>query len=338
MINIPLYKCQFKKERYTIVRGDEFEVSGFIYSSGVHAIEIKNSKGRLVVLPYLGQMIWDAEFLGVNMCMKSMFSEPKIAKSIVETYGCFSFHSGLLRNGCPSVDDDHILHGEMACADIDSAWLEIDESSVTLRGSYEYVMGFGNHYLAQPSITLGFGDSTFLINMHVTNLGAQPMPLQYMCHMNSAYFENAEFNQNIPDSAIKLRESIPNHVTPTPRWLAYNEMLKSSKPIKELDDSEMYDPEIVYFMDDLDRHAEIAIFEMKVSDSRKFITEFDTKQFNYATRWILYNPDQSVGAYVLPATCRPEGYLAAKKSETLIYLDTNQTREFSVKTGIEVIK
>lgn len=42
----------------------------------------------------------------------------------------FAFHSGLLSNGCPSPEDTHIMHGEMSCAVIDEAWLEIDEAGI----------------------------------------------------------------------------------------------------------------------------------------------------------------------------------------------------------------
>ncbi|MDI8799820.1 hypothetical protein MJM59_29255, partial [Salmonella enterica subsp. enterica serovar Montevideo] len=39
------------------------------------------------------------------------------------------------------------------------------------------------------------------------------------------------------------------------------------------------------------------------------------------TRWILYNGDQQVAAFALPATCRPEGFLAAQRNGTLLQLE-----------------
>ena len=141
--------------------------------------------------------------------------------------------------------------------------------------------------------------------------------------------------QNIPDSAVKLRKSIPGHVKPTQQWLDFNDTLKAqSAPIHQLSAPDMYDPEIVYFMDNLSQHTDNAEFEMIIPNGKTLITRFDTTEFNYATRWILYNGDQKVGAYVLPATCRPEGYLAAEKNGTLIQLQPKEVREFTVKTGI----
>ena len=334
MITIPLHKEHFTKQKQLIAHSNNFEVNAFVFNSGIEALEIKNNQGHLIVLPFLGQIIWDAKFLGIDMCMKNMFSEPKKSNGIIGTYGCFAFHSGLISNGCPSPEDNHLLHGEMPCAPMDSAWLEIEMGCLTVKGQYEYVMGFGEHYLATPSISLEANASLFDIKMKVKNLGSKPMPLQYMCHMNTAYVEGATFEQNIPDEAIKLRETIPGHVKPTEQWLDYNEMLKVSPPIQSLTDNKMYDPEIVYFMDKLSKFTDEAIFEMTISKDNKLITHFDTSMFYYATRWILYNGDQTVGAYVLPATCRPEGFLAAQLNDTLLYLATNEEREFKVRTGI----
>ncbi len=333
MFTLPLYKHSFSRNRSLIARSDAFEIYTFVYNSGVEAVEIRNSKGHLVVLPFMGQMVWDAEFLGTDLCMKNMFSEPKPAKTIVETYGCFAFHSGMIRMGCPTPQDDHVLHGEMPCATMDSAWLEVSDTSVTIKGHYEYVMGFGDHYLATPSVTLGQDSGEFDIQMTVKNLASVPMPLQYMCHINAAYLEGAVMSQNLPDEAFVLRQSVPDHVRPTEQWLAYNEILKTSAPFAVLDKPQMHDPEIVYFADDISRFTERAEFSMAIGDKCLF-TEFDTKEFNNLTRWVLYNGDQQVAAYALPATCRPEGFLAARESGTLVYLEPGETRHFSVRTGI----
>ncbi|MGR5130834.1 aldose 1-epimerase family protein [Vibrio alfacsensis] len=333
MFTIPLYKEQFSKERALLLRSDDFEVHAFQYNSGVHALEIKNSQGHLVVLPFMGQMIWDAEFLDTNLCMKNMFSEPKQAKTIVETYGCFAFHAGMIRMGCPTPQDDHVLHGEMPCASMDSVWLEVSPNKVVIKGSYEYVMGFGDHYLATPSVHLEKDSSLFDIQMSVKNLASVNMPLQYMCHINAAYFENAVMTQNLPDEAFALRESVPAHVQPTQQWLAYNESLKTSAPLAVLEQPEMHDPEVVYCLDDISRFTERAVFKMDIG-GKHLVTEFNTNEFNSATRWILCNGDQQVAAYVIPATCRPEGFLAAKEKGTLIYLAPNEERCFHVRTGI----
>lgn len=334
---VMLYKESFSEYEKVFIKNNSFTVTGFKFHSGIEAVKITNELGFVIILPFYGQIIWDAQFHKHSLKMKNMFNEPKLGTSIVDTYGCFAFHSGLIRNGCPAPEDDHVLHGEMPCSSMDKAWLIIDENIVSITGEVEYVKGFGDHYLAQPKVTLHSNSSIFDIDMSVTNLASVDMPLQYMCHMNYCYEHGAVFSQNIPDSAITLRETIPAHVKPTPEWLNFNNAIKEGKYVlNKLDSDEMYDPEIVFFMDNLSQYQDKLEYRMTSSNGYSYVTRFSSKDFNYATRWILFNADQQVGAFVLPATCRPEGFLAAKKAGSLIMLKPNETRYFHVSTGIEI--
>lgn len=335
MNKIFLKKEMFNEKRYVIYKTEEFEVTLFKYPSDIEAIELTNSKGKVTILPYMGQIIWGLEFDGHDLTMKNMFKMPQHANEIVETYGCFAFHSGLLANGCPSPNDTHPLHGEMSCSKMDKSWLEVGTDFVKIAGNTEYTKGFGYHYLAEPSITLKKAESNISIEMAVTNLSqCQDMPLQYMCHMNYAYVENAKLSQSMSNEAFVLRESIPAHVHPTEKWLAYNKELKQHPgSLNVLNSSEMYDPEIVFFADNLKKYGEDLTFEMASPEGFTFFTKFSTKDFNFATRWLLYNEDQKVAAFVLPGTCRPEGFNAAKENGSLIYLKPQEQKSFKVITG-----
>ncbi|CAG9409714.1 aldose 1-epimerase family protein [Providencia alcalifaciens] len=333
---IPLHKRLFTEKPTLVLKNSQFSVSAFVYQSGVQGLRVENSQGHLTILPFLGQMIWDAEFCGQNLKMENMFSEPKPVPTVIETYGCFAFHSGIISNGCPSPEDNHPLHGEMPCAPMDSAWLELTENSLKVCGEYEYVMGFGHHYCASPFVQLHTDSALFDIHMSVTNLASVPMPLQYMCHMNYAYVDDATLTQNIPEQAIKLRESIPGHVHPTQKWLDFNQALKCGEvKLNQLNQPQMCDPEIVFFMDNLSQYTANPEFKMTSPAGNTFVTRFKANELNYATRWILYNGDQKVGAFVLPATCRPEGFIAAKNNQTLIWLAAGENRQFTVTTGVE---
>jgi hypothetical protein len=329
---IELQREFFKENSKIIFLNNEFKVSLFRYPSGIEAIEVVNSRGKMVVLPYQGQIIWDLEFDDVNLKMKNMFSQPKHAKEIVDTYGCFAFHSGLLSNGCPAPEDNHLLHGEMACADMDQAWLEVSDNSLAICGTSEYVKGFGHHYVARPTVTMFAGESYIEMGMNVKNLSSAEMPLQYMCHTNYTYSHEALMKQNLPDGAFVLRESIPDHVKPTEKWLKFNQEIKN-EALKALDRPDMYDPEIVFFADKLEQYTKEAEFEMVSPEGVTYFTKFSTDEFNYATRWLLYNEDQQVAAFVLPGTCRPEGFLAAKNAGSLITLSAGEERSFKVVTG-----
>ena len=329
----------FSETATSFLQNDEFKVKLFRYPSGVEAIELTNSRGKIVVLPYMGQIIWRAEFEGIDLTMKNMFSQPRRTHNMLDTYGCFAFHSGLLSNGCPSSEDTHPMHGEFSCAKMDKAWLEITDNSIALVSEYEYCQGFGYHYTAHPKVTLKTNATDFNIQMKVKNLTSTEMPLQYMCHMNYAYVDNGIISSNLPQSVFKLRESIPAHVKPTKKWLQYNEtikeMQKTDKTLTYLNQPEMYDPEIVFMADNINKYTEKAVFEITSPQVYGFKTEFSTQDFTNATRWLLYNGDQKVAAFVLPATCRPEGFLAAKKAGTLVMLKSGEEKIFNVQTGLK---
>lgn len=332
---ITLWRELFSEHPRTLLNNDGFTVTAFRYASGVEGLRVQNRRGHLVILPWKGQMIWDAQFDGHDLTMRNMFSQPKPASEIVATYGCFAFHSGLLANGCPSPQDSHPLHGEMACAAMDEAWLELDGDSLRITGRYEYVMGFGHHYQAQPAVVMRAASALFDIQMAVTNLASVAMPLQYMCHMNYAYVPDASFSQNIPQEALKLRESVPAHVKPTAQWQAFNQrILQGEASLATLNAPHCYDPEIVFFADKLDTWTDKPEFCLHAPDGTTFVTRFSSAEFNYVTRWILYNGDQQVAAFALPATCRPEGFLAAQRNGSLLSLAPQQTRTFTVTTGI----
>lgn len=322
----------FQKVPLELYSNENFTITTSRFNSDIECLMIKNSRGFITVLPYYGQMIWDAQFDGLSLKMDNMFSQPQYGNDITDTYGCFAFHSGLLNNGCPSEEDNHIMHGEMACAKLSKAWIEIQNNSLSICGEYEYIKGFGAHYIARPSITLKANSAIFDIKMQVTNLSGFEMPLQYMCHLNYAYVNNAILEQNIPDNAFKLRKTIPSHVHPTEKWLDFTKKLTKLTTLNEPD---FYDPEIVFLVDNLNQYTNSAEFYMKLSQGKCFVTRFSTKQFNHGTRWILNNKDQKVAAFILPATCRPEGFLAAKKNGTLIMLKSGETRKFIVTTGID---
>lgn len=341
MFKVNLDRSQFSKVPAIIASNGEFKAEAFRYDSGIESVKLYNSKGYVEILPFMGQIIWDLHFAGRSLKLHNIFDMPRKAQCITDTYGCFAFHSGLLANGCPAPEDSHPMHGEFSVADINEAWLELDEQAgtIALCSRYHYCKGFEFHYDARPKVVLAAGKSRIEIVMQVQNLTACPMPLQYMCHINYAYLPNAQISSNIPNEAFKLRESIPSHVHPTEKWLAYNEKLKAEQAqgriLSKLDAPEMYDPEIVFMADNVAKYAEQAEFTLSAPDDLKIQTCYSTKDFPCATRWIMYNPDLQVAAFVLPATCRPEGFNAAKKAGTLIYLQTGESRTFRVSTGLK---
>ena len=74
---IPLYRAVFAEQERVLLQSEDFKVSAWTYASGVLAVSLENSRGRLVVLPYQGQMIWSAEFDGCDLTMRNLFDAPR---------------------------------------------------------------------------------------------------------------------------------------------------------------------------------------------------------------------------------------------------------------------
>lgn len=332
---VQLPRALFTERETEIVCTDNQQVTAWRYETGVEALRVSGSSGQIVVLPFMGQMIWQATLGGVDLTPPSMFPVPRPATVITETYGCFAFHSGLLSNGCPGPDDDHPLHGEMPCAAMDSAWLQLDERGIAVGGVREYAEGFGPRYEARPGVTLLRDEAALEITMSVTNLSAgRPMPLQYMCHINHAFVPGATLDDSLAPDAWTVRTSVPDHVHPTPEWEAtVAAMADGNRPLDRLDDPALFDPEIVVFADHLPAGEQT--LSMTAPDGTRRWTRFDASEFPTVTRWFLHDPDLQVAAYALPATCRPEGRAAAAAAGTLVHLEPGHTRSFSVTTGVE---
>ena len=61
---IHLHPSFFGEAEKTLVKHEGLTASTFLYPSGVHGLRLTNELGHLVVLPYQGQQIWDAQFFG----------------------------------------------------------------------------------------------------------------------------------------------------------------------------------------------------------------------------------------------------------------------------------
>ncbi|MBB4266487.1 aldose 1-epimerase family protein [Roseospira visakhapatnamensis] len=340
-VAIALEKHAFRPRERTVATFAGMTASTFVYDSGIEAVRLTTPRGHLVILPFFGQMIWDAVFDGVDLTMDNMFSMPRPADVIVGTYGCFAFHSGLLRNGCPSPEDDHPLHGEMPCAPLDAAGLACGEDAegpyMAVTGHREYVMGFGAHYMARPRVVLRPGSTLFDIMMSVENLSGDPMDLMYMCHVNFAFCEGARIIQPAPFDArhTVVRTAVPGHVRTTPEYLSFIDRLARDPGAMEvLDEPARYTPEQVFYIRDPGTGADgRTALMMRRREGDAFHIAYDTATFPHTVRWVLVNRDQKVCAFALPSTCEPEGYLAEREKGYVRTLPAGGTAAFAVRLG-----
>jgi Domain of unknown function (DUF4432) len=338
---VELQRNFFGEKERVVLSYQGLTASLFRYDSGLEAIRLANARGHVVILPYMGQIVWSAIFDRVELAMQSMFKEPRPAKVIVETYGCLAYHAGLLRNGVPSPQDTHILHGEMPCAEMDAAGLACgtDERGpwIAVTGAREYAMGFGAHYMATPRVVLRSDATDFDVVMEVENLSAAPMDLMYLCHVNFAFSKGGRIVQPVPFTPehVVARTAIPGHVTPNDDYRALlDELAKNPARMEFLSEPHRYDPEQVFYIKGLRRGADgLVHFMMMRPEGDGFTVAWDPAIMPHTLRWVLANSDQRVAAFAMPATCEPEGYLAEKRKGNVRSLAGGAKATFATHIG-----
>jgi hypothetical protein len=338
---VHLRPALFGERERVFLETDGMQVSLFRYDTGIEAVRIANRRGHVIVLPYFGQMVWEASFAGVRLGMGHKYPAPRPAKTIVDTYGCLCFHSGLVRNGCPGPEDTHGLHGEFSVATLDSATLELGSDAegafLRLGGEYEFIQGFGPHYMARPAVTLRADSTLFDIGMWVENRSGAPMDLMYMCHLNLAFYEGARIVQaaDYTPANIVARTAIPAHVPATPAYRALiDELARDPGRMEYLDPSLPFDPEQVFYLRNL-RHdgGGMTHVMLRRPEGDALAVSFSLDEFPHPARWLMRNEDASVAAIALPSTCYPEGYIAESRAGRVRRLASGEHASFRVRTG-----
>ncbi len=311
----------FTPRERTVLRHGTLSATLFRYDTGVEALRIANTRGSVTVLPYMGQMIWRANFDGVELAMQSMFEQPRPAQNVVETYGCLAYHAGLLRNGVPTAEDTHPLHGEFPCLALDEAGLACGEDErgtfLAVTGMRDYAMGFGAHYRATPRVVLREGATSFEVVMEAENLSAAPMDLMYICHANFAFVEGGRIVQPVPFDTehVITRTAIPGHVRPNDDYRALLQDLAGNPArMERLSEPKRYDPEQVFYIKGLAPGPDGRVhFLLQRPEGNGFTIAYDPVLMPHTIRWVLNNSDQRTAAFAMPGTCEPEGYTAERR-------------------------
>lgn len=339
MIEIELSRAMFNETEFSLLRTKGIKVDLFRYRSGVEAVRIGNARGSVIVLPFMGGMVWDATFDGVRLGMDSMFPEPRPSLDILGTYGCLLYHAGMLRNGNPGPADDHALHGEMPCARMDSAALELgnddDGPFVRLRSRYDHRTGFGAHYRAEPTVLLRPGATAIDIGMAIRNEGGRTMDLMYMAHANLRFINGAVIEQSVPwtPAHVAIRRAVPGLVQPDPDYLALLDQLGADPAqLRVLDQPELLAQEQVFYLRGLmpDADGRIAM-SLRRPEGDSFQISWPAAEFSHCVRWLLVSPDERVAAIALPSTCEPEGYAAETRKGNVRHLQPGTGAVFSLQ-------
>ena len=295
---------------------------------------------RLVVVG--GRVLVDqgrACFDGRELTMRSMFDEPVDTQVYLETYGAFMIHCGITGLGAPGPDDAHPLHGELPNAPFQHAWLEIDEQaeSVTVAGSYQYTVAFSTNYRATLETRLEAGSALMDVSVRVENLKHTPMDLMYLGHANFRPVDGGvlHYSADYTPERVRVRQSIPAHVTPKPGYAAFlAELAENPKKHHVLKPGLGFDPEVVFEID-MNGDAEgFAHALQELPDGTADYIRYSPAQAPLAMRWICRTPDQDGLGIAFPATSGVEGHSIEKAKGRVVELAAGGTWRVDMRLGL----
>jgi len=314
---IDLQSLQFGPAETVLARHAGLTASVWRYCSGVAGLRISNELGHIALLPFQGQQIWEAAFLGRRLTMGSMFAEPIAEVDFLQTYGAFFLHCGATAMGDPGLEDRHPVHCELPNARYQQAQLVIgrDESGpfMGLTGSYHHRVAFGGHYAAEPTIKLHGGSSRISAEMGIRNLRHMPMELMYLAHINFRPVAGAVLVDTVPADAahIRVRSALPPPLVPSREYSKLIARLeKDPAAHKVIDPSAAIDPELVLSLDPLADESGWAHGMQLLPDGSADFVSHRPDQLDHCLRWLCQTPSESALGLMLPATAEAEGRTA----------------------------
>ncbi|MBQ4517297.1 MAG: DUF4432 family protein [Clostridia bacterium] len=343
MNRINLYKDFFVEKERTVFSGGNLTATLFKYSTGIEAVKLSNDKGYVTLLPFVGQQIWDMEFLGHNLVMKSIYDEPEVCQDFYgESYGAFLMHCGLTAMGNPTSEDTHTPHGELPIAKYNEAYIIIGEDEkgkyISLSGSYTYKRAFEHNYEFVPECRLYENASTIEMNITLKNHKDLPLEYFYLCHINYRPVDGAQLYYTAKPENITAHHEVPEGypAEAAAKTNAYLDRLDQDTSIMDAIDSktQSYAPEIVFTCKyDADENGDAHTMQL-LPDGYACYVSHKPGELPFGIRWIARTEDEDALGMVLPATAQHMGYLYCKEHGLEKYLQPGETLTYHITTGI----
>lgn len=323
-VDINLDERMFGESERCLAASGALRAYAFRYPSGVAALRVENAAGTAILLPFQGQQIWDAEFFGRRLTMRSMFDEPLPTRDYLGTYGAFFIHCGGTSMGNPGPDDTHPLHGELPNLPYQSATLSFGEDAagayVELSGEGRDRKAFDHDFMARPRLRLDEGATSFRAVMAVENLSRKPMPFLYLAHINFLPVDGGVLVDTVGNDRTDAVVRLPGLAEDAPDAVrAYHaSVTKDPSAHRLLNAGEPIEPELVMTMKaraggDGWTHA-----LQRLPDGSGDFVSYRPSELPYAVRWITRSGDQDALGLVLPATAPPDGLAAARNNGQLV--------------------
>ena len=339
-----LYEDFFTKDEKTVVSYGKLSASLFTYSTGVKAVRLKNDRGAIVMLPYMGQMVWRAEFDGYEMTMKSIFDEPVTPKeNYDETYGGFLMHCGLTAMGNPTAEDDHRPHGELPICKYQTVFIVSGEDEggkfIGLSGTYSKKHCFAINYDFSPLVKLYEGKTILDVNVTFTNNKDIPLEYYYLCHINHRPVNGARLEYTADRKAIKINHEVPEgyfsekDAAATNRYL--NELDKNPALMDDIGaEGQSYHPEIVFYCKySADENGNAYTMQHNKKGPSTFVIH-RPEELPFGIRWISRTDDEDAIGMVLPATSEHLGKLYCQRNGQSRFLSKGESVNYHMITGL----
>ncbi len=324
---VNLNSVQFTSTETLLSTHGNLKVSAFRYASGVAALRVCNKAGEIVFLPFHGQQIWDANFYGRRLTMRSMFDEPVNTRSYLENYGAFLLHCGAAAMGNPGLGDTHPLHGELPNAHYQSARLSFGEDErgayVELSGQTRHTVAFTHNHLFEPVLRVHEHHARMALHITVTNLKADTMALMYLAHVNFRPVDGARIIDTVPDDPknFTIRDKVPEFFTPS---VAHQSLIAALKSVPALHrvftTGQAIDPELVMGLNfKIDAKGFAHSMQLLPDGSADFISHRPS-ELAHGVRWVTRTANQDALGLFLPGTAEADGYNAEKAKGHLMTL------------------
>lgn len=331
----------FTEKEFILAEEGGMRAAAFRYSTGVEALRLENSRGYIVILPFMGQQIWDIRFDGRDLKMMTGIREPRMTDSFLKTYGGFLYHCGLRSIGAP--DADHPQHGELPNCRYDSAWLEsgVDENGAWMEigGKVDYQIAFTYGYAFSPRCRLYESAASAETCVTIENLRRQPMEYAYLCHINFRPFDGAVIRDTAPRDAdhVKVHRVIPDSL-PEDQKKALSEYmdrlnLDPSAMDHVGDEGQCYMPEICFTLRYLTDDGGYGYTLQCLPDGSACYVKHPAAILPYGIRWISRTGNEDSMGMILPATAEHLGYRYAKENGQMRTLPPEGKISFSVGFG-----
>ena len=290
---IDLLPEQFGSSEAVVTRYAGLVATAFRYRSGVAGLRMSNEKGEIVMLPFQGQQIWDATFLGRSLTMRSMFDEPVATRDYLSNYGAFFIHCGATAMGNPGPSDRHPLHGDLPNAPYSDVQLIFGDNSegpfMALTGRSRQTVAFSHDYVARPTVRLQRDSSSVAVDVVIENRKRSPMELMYLAHINFRPADGGRLVDSVADDRadIVVRQVLPPFFTPSEDYLAYRDAIVADPSRhRTLAKGVQIDPELVMTMKAMaDAEGWAHAMQVRPDGTADFVS-FRPEELNYAVRWI----------------------------------------------------